>query len=59
MYAARRLGGSELQTTSRYCGLSYPAVSRHVYAIEAALQHNVRLRKQIDNIGGTIDKVKI
>src|SRR5262249_5059718 len=50
VYAARRLAGSELQTIGRYFGLSYPAVSRRVHAVEAALQHDVRLRKRVDNI---------
>lgn len=59
LYAARRLAGSDLQTIGRYFGLSYPAVSRRVQAIEATLQHDTRLRKQIDSIVGFLDaKVK-
>lgn len=58
VYAARRIAGSDLQTIGRYFGLSYPAVSRRVHAIKAALQHDARLRKRVGNFLGAIDKVK-
>ena len=57
-YGARHIAGSDLQTIGCYFGLSYPAVSRRVHAIEAALQHDVRLRKRVDKVLGAIKKVE-
>ena len=59
VYAARRIAGSDLLTIGRYFGLSYPAVSRRIQAIETRLQHDGSLRKQIAGVLGTTDaKVK-
>jgi REP element-mobilizing transposase RayT len=58
VYGARRIAGSDLQTIGGYFGLSYPAVSRRVHAIEVALQHDARLRKRVDKVLGAINKVK-
>jgi chromosomal replication initiation ATPase DnaA len=58
VYAARRIAGRDLQTIGGYFGLSYPAVSRRVHALEVALRHGVRLRKRVDKVLGAIIDVK-
>ena len=50
VYAVRRIAGSDLQTIGRYFGLSYPAVSRRVQAVETTLQHDMSFRKRVEGI---------
>jgi len=58
MYATRRIAGRDLWTMGGYFGLSYPAVSRRVHALEVALPHDVRFRKRVDKVLGAINNVK-
>jgi putative transposase len=55
VYAARRIAGSDLQTIGRYFGLSYPAVSRRVQAVEATLKHDASFRKRVARILSFLD----
>ena len=55
VYAARRIAGCDLQTIARYFGLSYPAVSRRVQAVETRLRHDAKFRHRVDRVLGALD----